>query len=329
MQTTQTALVTGGAGFIGSHLVDRLLADGWRVITLDNFEPYYDPAIKRVHVSAHLRHPAFRLIEADLRDAAAMAALPGEVDVIVHLAAKAGVRASLADPVGYQQTNIIGLAHLLEYARRHDIRRFVFGSSSSVYGDCPRLPWREDDPDLVPINPYASTKLAGEQLGRVYASLFGLRLVALRFFTVFGPRQRPDLAIHKFSRLILDGRPIPVFGDGSMERDYTYVDDIVAGICAAIERSAAIADGAFEAYNLGNSRTIRLDALIAAIEQAVGRRAIIERLPEQPGEMRRTWADIARARELLGFAPRTPLEAGLPPFVAWLHRQRATEAAQA
>lgn len=321
----RSVLITGGAGFIGSHLVDRLLADGWRVTALDNFDPYYDAAVKRANLRAHTGDPAFRLFEADLRDTAALDRLDGDFELIVHLAAKAGVRASLSDPVGYQATNVMGLTHLLEFARRRGVGQFVFGSSSSVYGGCPRLPWREDDTDLTPLNPYASSKLAGEHLCRVYAELFGLRAISLRFFTVYGPRQRPDLAIHKFARLMLQERPIPVFGDGSAERDYTYVDDIVAGVTSAVAKVRELPPGSHRVYNLGNHRTVRLDALIAALETVLGRRARIQRLPDQPGEMHRTWAAIERARGELGFVPRTDLQTGLGTFAEWL-RTRAPAA---
>lgn len=314
------ALITGGAGFIGSHLADRLLADGWRVTVADNFDPFYDPAVKRANVAPHLDNPNYRLAEADIRDAAALAAAlagwPADPAgaVIVHLAAKAGVRPSIADPVAYGQVNVGGTQNLLELARARGVTQFVFGSSSSVYGVNPRVPWREDDAGLQPISPYAATKVAGELLGHVYSHLHGVRFVALRFFTVYGPRQRPDLAIHKFARLIRAGRPVPLFGDGSTSRDYTYVDDIVAGIRAAMDWRA----GPYAVINLGNSHTVTLAELVATIEAALGARAAIERLPEQPGDVPRTWADIATARRLLNWQPSTPLPAGLLRFVEWL-----------
>jgi len=323
MPQPRAVLLTGGAGFIGSHLVDRLLAEHWQVTVLDNFDPYYGEAAKRRNIAAQMQHPRYRLIEADIRDPAQLAAVKGDFDLIVHLAAKAGVRASLLDPVGYQQTNVLGTAYLLELARQRGVRRFVFGSSSSVYGDCPRLPWREDDPDLIPLNPYASSKLAGEHLARVYAELFGLQVAALRFFTVIGPRQRPDLAIHKFARRILAGQPIPVFGDGHSARDYTYVDDIVAGIRAAMD---ADQDG-YQVYNLGNSHTVTLAQLVASLEDALGRHAVIDRQPWQPGEMQKTWSDISKARQQLGFEPKTSFSDGLLHFVGWLHDTLQQEAA--
>jgi UDP-glucuronate 4-epimerase len=319
---SRSVLVTGGAGFIGSHLVDSLLADGWIVDCLDNFDPYYPAAIKRRNIAPHLRHPAYRLIEADLRDAAALnAALRTDYGVIVHLAAKAGVRNSLTDPLGYQMTNLIGTQNLLTFAHTHGIRQFVFASSSSVYGDCPNLPWREDDLSLLPLNPYASTKLAGEQLGYVYSKTFGLRFIGLRFFTVYGERQRPDLAIHKFSRLMLAGKPIPVYGDGSSERDYTYWTEIVAGIRAAMDYSASD----YEVVNLGNHRTIGLLDLIRRLETVLGAKAKIDWQDWQPGEMRRTWADVGKAVRIFGYRPATDFDEGLRRFAAWLRTEIAAE----
>jgi len=318
------ALVTGGAGFIGSHLVDRLLAEGWRVTCLDNFDPYYDEALKRANLAPHLDHRDYRLIEADLRDAQALdQRLNGDYSVIVHLAAKAGVRNSLADPLGYQMTNVIGTQNLLALAQRRGIKQFVFGSSSSVYGDCPRLPWREDDKDLLPLNPYASSKLAGEQLGYVYARTFGLRFIALRFFTVYGERQRPDLAIHKFSRLMLAGKPIPVYGDGSSSRDYTYWGEIVAGVRAAMAYTASD----YEIFNLGNHRTVGLLDLIRRLETVLGVKARLDWQDWQPGEMRHTYADIDKARRLLDYAPRTDFDEGLRRFATWLRERLDAERA--
>jgi len=320
------ALVTGGAGFIGSHLVDGLLADGWQVTTVDNFDPYYDAAIKRRNLAPQLQNARFRLAELDVRDGAALeAGLNGRYDVIVHLAAKAGVRNSLLDPLGYQMTNIIGTQNLLSFAQRRGIRAFVFGSSSSVYGNCPRLPWREDDTGLLPINPYASSKLADEQLGYVYTETFGLRFVGLRFFTVYGERQRPDLAIHKFSRLMLAGKPIPVFGDGSAERDFTYWGDIVAGIRGAMRYAMDDSKPAYEIFNLGNNRTIGLLEMIRRLEGALAVKAQIDWQPLQPGEMHRTWANIEKAQTLLGYQPATDFDTGLARFADWLRVTIAAE----
>jgi UDP-glucuronate 4-epimerase len=313
--------VTGGAGFIGSHLVDSLLADGWQVTALDNFDPYYAAAVKERNVATHLAHPAYRLVRGDLRDtdAAGAARLAGPYDVIVHLAARAGVRPSIDDPVGYQSVNVAGTQQLLELARTLGVPQFVFASSSSVYGVNPRVPWHEDDHVLLPISPYASTKVSGELLGHVYAHLYGIRFVALRLFTVYGPRQRPDLAIHKFARLMLDGRPIPVFGDGTTSRDYTFVDDVIAGIRGGM----AYTGSRYEVINLGNSRTVSLMEMIAGLERVLGVTAALDRRPEQPGDVPRTWASVEKAAELLGYTPRTPFETGLARFADWLRSSGA------
>ncbi len=319
--TPKTALVTGGAGFIGSHLVDSLLRDGWKVDCADNFDPYYGEDVKRRNISGHLQHPDYRLLKVDIRDASAMNRLDGRYTVIVHLAAKAGVRNSLLDPLGYQMTNMIGTQNLLTLARERGIRQFVFASSSSVYGDCPNLPWREDDLTLLPLNPYASTKLAGEQLGYVYAKTFGLRFIGLRFFTVYGERQRPDLAIHKFSRLMLAGKPIPVYGDGSSERDYTYWGEIISGVRAAMDYDRSD----YELFNLGNNRTIGLLDLIRRLESVLGVKANIDWQDWQPGEMKRTWASTEKAIRLLGYQPRTDFDEGLHRFAAWLRQTLQAE----
>ena len=310
-------LVTGGAGFIGSHLVDRLLADGERVTVVDDFDPFYDPAIKRRNVAPHLRSDRYALVEADIRDMDALRRLPGGVDAIVHLAARAGVRPSIADPVGYQEVNVRGTQNVLELARERGVRQFVFASSSSVYGINPNVPWREDDHVLLPISPYASTKVSGELLGHVYSHLHGIRFVALRFFTVYGPRQRPDLAIHKFARLMRAGKPIPVYGDGSTRRDYSYVDDIVEGIVRSIRYDRS----GYEVVNLGNDRTITLNELVALLEETLGVKAKIERHPDQPGDVPQTWASMARATSLLGELPRTPFPEGLRRFAEWLRSE--------
>ncbi|MCW5553479.1 MAG: GDP-mannose 4,6-dehydratase [Verrucomicrobiae bacterium] len=311
-------LVTGGAGFIGSHLVDRLLAEGHTVTVVDNFDSFYDPAVKQANVAAHTNHPHFRLVRADIRDAAALrAGLDGAYDLIVHLAAKAGVRPSIENPTAYQQVNVGGTQNLLEFAREQGIRQFVFASSSSVYGVNPRVPWREDDAGLQPISPYAATKVAGELLGHVYSHLFGLRFVALRFFTVYGPRQRPDLAIHKFARQIRSGRPLPFFGDGRTSRDYTHVSDIVTGIRAAMDYCASD----YEIINLGGDQPVTLTELVAALEEALDRKAVLNHHPEQPGDVPRTWADLTKAGKLLGYQPRMILRDGLRDFVKWLDTQ--------
>ena len=312
----RNVLVTGGAGFIGSHLVARLLAEGqWRVTVLDDFNDFYDPALKRRNVSAHLGREEFALREADIRDRAALEEIFKETkfDVVVHLAARAGVRPSLAEPVLYTETNINGTVNLLELAREHGVRQFVFGSSSSVYGENEKVPFAEEDPVFKPISPYAATKAAGELLCHTYSHLFGLRCICLRFFTVYGARQRPDLAIHKFARLISEGKPIPVFGDGTTRRDYTFVDDIVAGVRAAMDYEGSV----YEVVNLGGSRTVELRELIALLERELGRKAVIDRQPPQPGDVPQTYADVSKARRLLGYDPQTPIEEGIRRFVEW------------
>ena len=308
------ALVTGGAGFIGSHLVDSLLRDQYRVTVLDNFDPFYDRSIKLGNIAEHRDSKSWRLIEGDIRDAATVNALPDGIDVIVHLAAAAGVRPSIADPVRYQEVNVAGTQNLLELSRQRGIRQFVFASSSSVYGVNPNVPWKEDDHVLQPISPYASTKISGELLGHVYTHLHGIRFLALRLFTVYGPRQRPDLAINKFASLILNGRPIPLYGDVSTRRDYTYVDDIVGGIRGAMSYEQT----PFEVVNLGNDRAVSLTELVRALEEVLDRKASIEWLPEQPGDVPQTWANTDKARRLLGYRSKTSLLDGLRRFLEWM-----------
>ena len=311
----KSALVTGAAGFIGSHLVERLLSEGWEVTGLDNLDPFYPVAIKQGNLATALTSAHFTNVEANICSPAAWPdALRRRFDVIFHVAARAGVRPSIDDPVGYQSVNVIGTQNVLELARHHGSPQFVFASSSSVYGINPRVPWREEDHVLQPISPYASTKVSGELLGHVYASLYGMRFVALRFFTVYGPRQRPDLAIHKFARRMLAGQAIPVYGDGSTRRDYTYVDDILSGVMAAAHYTAS----PFEIINLGNDRTVSLTELVAGLEQALGVTAQIERLPEQPGDVPQTWASVDKASRLLGYRPRTDFQTGLRHFADWL-----------
>ncbi|HET6647602.1 MAG TPA: GDP-mannose 4,6-dehydratase [Pyrinomonadaceae bacterium] len=314
-------LITGGAGFIGSHLVDHLLLEGdWAVTVVDDFNDFYAPSIKRNNVRAHEQNPAYKLIEADIRDQAALANVfdNTQFDAIVHLAARAGVRPSLKDPQLYCETNIDGTLNLLEEARKHGVKQFVFGSSSSVYGINAKVPFSEDDPIRQPISPYAATKGAGELLCHTYSHLYDLRSVCLRFFTVYGSRQRPDLAIHKFASLISQGKPIPVFGDGKSRRDYTYIDDIIGGVRAAIDYDQTN----YEVINLGESRTVELTELISLLEQELGKKAIIDSQAPQPGDVPQTFADITRARQLLGYNPQTPIEEGIRKFVEWF---RATE----
>jgi UDP-glucuronate 4-epimerase len=316
-------LITGGAGFIGSHLVDHLLAEGeWSVTVVDDFNDFYPPEIKRNNIRAHEQNSAYKLIEADIRVQSDLEKVFDETrfDVIVHLAARAGVRPSLEEPQLYAETNINGTLNLLEQARHHRVKQFVFGSSSSVYGINAKVPFSEDDTIRQPISPYATTKAAGELLCYTYSHLYDLRSVCLRFFTVYGARQRPDLAIHKFARLISQGKPIPVFGDGKARRDYTYIDDIIAGVRGAIDFDQSD----YEVINLGESRTVELKELISLLEQELGQKAKIDPQPVQPGDVPQTFADIAKARRLLGYNPQTQIEDGIHKFVAWFRAQEAT-----
>lgn len=304
-------LVTGGAGFIGSHVVQRLLAAGREVVVLDDFNDYYDSSIKRANAAASA---GATFVEGDIRDEKALArAFETKPDAIIHLAARAGVRPSLEQPDLYASVNLGGTFALLEACRQHGVRKFVFASSSSIYGDADRVPFREDEPDPRPVSPYGVTKQAGEHAVRLYHRLHGLRTSALRFFTVYGPRQRPDMAIHKFARLILEGKEVPLFGDGTTRRDYTYVDDAVGGILGALAR-----DDGFEAYNIGESRTVELAELVGLIEKNLGKPARIKRLPEQPGDVKRTYADISKARANLGYKPETTIEDGIRKFCEWI-----------
>jgi UDP-glucuronate 4-epimerase len=311
-------LVTGGAGFIGGHLCQRFLDRGDSVVCVDTFDTFYDPAIKRATVEGLARSPGFRLVEADIRDLPRLEVelRAGEVDAVVHLAARPGVRPSIEDPLLYSRVNVEGTVSMLELARRLEVKAFVFGSSSSVYGDSSPVPFREDAPVAAPISPYAATKRAGELLCHAYSHLRGMAVVCLRFFTVYGPRQRPDLAIHKFARLMAAGEPIPFFGDGSTRRDYTYVDDILQGIEGAVSYARAH-PGCFEIFNLGESDTVSLSRLVELLGAALGVEPVLRRLPAQPGDVERTFADISRARDMIGYAPRVRIEEGIPRFVEW------------
>ncbi len=312
-------LITGGAGFIGSHLVDRLLAEGdWRITVIDDLNDFYSPEIKRVNIAGHLTDPDYRLVEADIRDTEALAKVFANAgfDVIVHLAARAGVRPSLSQPRLYFETNVTGTLNLLELARIHQVKQFVFASSSSVYGINCKMPFSEDDRSHQPISPYAATKAAGELLCHTYSHLHGIRTIGLRFFTVYGARQRPDLAIHKFAKLISEDKPIQMFGDGTTRRDYTYIDDIMQGVRASIDYDASM----HEVFNLGESQTIELRELISLLEQALGKTAIIDNQPMQPGDVPCTFADIAKARKLLNYDPSTKIADGIPKFVDWFLR---------
>jgi UDP-glucuronate 4-epimerase len=314
-------LVTGAAGFIGSHLSERLVARGDEVVGLDNFDAFYPRAVKDRNLAALAGSPRFTLVEGDLRApddlSRAFAHWP---DAVVHLAALAGVRPSLADPARYADVNVVGTVRVTEAARAHGVRRFVFASSSSVYGLDSEPPFKESDPCLRPLSPYASTKRAGE-LGLYTAQhLYGLDVTCLRFFTVYGPRQRPDLAIHKFARLILAGRPIELFGDGSTSRDYTWIDDILDGVVAALDETGKQGRGApaFRVYNLGGSRTTTLLRLVELLSDALGKEAVVEWKPEQPGDMKRTLADVTLVGRALGYAPRVSIEDGIARFAAWV-----------
>jgi UDP-glucuronate 4-epimerase len=318
---TRRVLITGAAGFIGSHLTERLLAEklpgtDWHVTGVDNFDPWYDPALKRVNISGW---PAdrFKLIEADICDLPALRThLVDEYDVIVHLAAKAGVRPSIDAPEAYEEVNVRGTRNVLDLAKERGVGQVVFASSSSVYGVNSDVPWREDESALRPISPYASTKASGELMGHVYSHLYGIRFMAMRFFNVYGPRQRPDSAVHKFARLILDGEPVPIFGDGTSRRDYIYVGDVAAGVRAAMDYS----ETAFEAINLGSSRDISVMEMIRGLEQVLGKTARIEWHRQQPGDVPRTSGNMAKARRLLGYESRTELLEGLRQFASWIRK---------
>lgn len=316
-------LVTGGAGFIGSHLVDSLLRESvWQVTVVDDLNDFYSPEIKRANLASANSSSDFEFVEVDIRNSDKLREIfdRRQFDVIVHLAARAGVRPSLCQPKLYVETNIDGTLNLLELARDYEIKQFVFGSSSSVYGINAKVPFVEDDRIHQPISPYASTKAAGELLCHTYSHLFDIRTVCLRFFTVYGARQRPDLAIHKFSRLISEGKPIQIFGDGTTRRDYTYVDDIIQGVRAAIDYDGSM----HEVFNLGESETTELARLVELLEENLGLKAIIDRQPMQPGDVPTTFADISKARDMLGYEPTTKIEVGIPKFVDWFTAQNAS-----
>ena len=312
-------LVTGGAGFIGSHLVEKLLAASHDVVVLDDFNDFYDPQIKHANIAGFVKDVT--VYHVDLRDSESVRNLfhREKVDAIAHLAARAGVRPSIQYPRLYYDTNVTGTLHLLEAARVTGVERFIFASSSSVYGASKAIPFSEDEHLSQTISPYAATKVAGEFLCSTYSHLYNLRVVALRYFTVYGPRQRPDLAIHQFTRRIYAGQSIDQFGDGTTRRDYTYIEDVIQGTMAALEYEGPL----FDIFNLGESETIQLKDLIMAIENALGKRAKISQLPEQPGDMPLTCADISKARKLLGYNPTAKFSDGLPKFIDWfLHNQR-------
>ena len=311
-------LVTGGAGFIGSHLVEHLLAAGHAVVILDDFNDFYDPQIKQANIAGFAKDVTVHHV--DLRDGASVRNLfhREKFEVIAHLAARAGVRPSIQYPQLYYDANVTGTLHLLEAARVTGVERFIFASSSSVYGASKTVPFSEDQHLTQTLSPYAATKIAGEFLCSTYSHLYQLRVAALRYFTVYGPRQRPDLAIHQFTRRIYAGQPIEQFGDGTTRRDYTFIDDVIQGTIAALQYEGPL----FDIFNLGESETIQLKDLIVAIENALGKKAKINQLPEQPGDMPLTCADISKARKLLDYRPTTRLNEGLPCFVEWFLRSQ-------
>ncbi len=322
MNNQKNILVTGGAGFIGSHLVERLLAEKvWRVSVVDDFNDFYAPELKRANARPHLTDENYQLFEANISDAEFLRGIfeENEFDVIVHLAARAGVRPSLLQPKLYAETNVNGTLNLLELARQFSVKQFIFGSSSSVYGNNKKIPFSEDDKIFQPISPYAATKAAGELLCHTYSHLYDIRTVCLRFFTVYGARQRPDLAIRKFSQLISDDKPIQVFGDGTTRRDYTFIDDIIQGVRTAIDYDKSM----HEIINLGESQTVELRQLIALLEENLGKKAVIDRQPMQPGDVPQTFADITKAGELLNYNPQTKIDEGIEKFVEWFRGQKA------
>ncbi|HVM47318.1 MAG TPA: SDR family NAD(P)-dependent oxidoreductase [Candidatus Acidoferrum sp.] len=315
-------LVTGGAGFIGSHVCERLLQSGHAVWAFDDLNDFYDPQLKQAnlrHIQALAR--PFEFVHGDLTDRAAVDELFAGVrfDQVIHLAARAGVRPSLKDPALYQRVNVEGTVNVLEAARLNGVKKLILASSSSVYGVNSKVPFAESDPIFRAISPYAASKLACEALGHVYHHVYGLDVVMLRFFTVYGPRQRPDLAIHKFARLITAGRPLPVFGDGSAARDYTYVTDTLDGIMACTRQEFG-----YEIFNLGESATVSLSRLIELLETALGRKAVIDRQPPQPGDVPVTYADVGKARARLGYEPRVKIEQGIPLFIDWFRGTHLT-----
>ena len=313
-------LVTGGAGFIGSHVCERLLRDGHRVWAFDDMNDFYDPQVKRRNLREiqSLAQP-FEFVHGDLTDAAALDQLFGSVkfDQVIHLAARAGVRPSLEHPALYQRVNVEGTVNVLEAARRTGVKKITIASSSSVYGVNSKTPFAESDPIFSAVSPYAASKLACEALGHAWHHVYKMDVAMLRFFTVYGPRQRPDLAIHKFTKLIDAGRPIPVFGDGSTARDHTFITDILDGILACTKKEFG-----FEIFNLGESQTVKLSELIALIENALGKQAVIDRQPLQPGDVPITFADISKAQRMLGYHPQVKAEKGIPLFVDWFRKNR-------
>lgn len=312
-------LITGGAGFVGSNLVDSLIKDPQIKITcLDNFDPFYDPEVKKNNIKLHLKNPNYKLVEADIRNINQLKTkLTDHYDIIIHLAAKVGVKPSISNPVTYTEVNVNGTQNMLELARELKCKKFILASSSSVYGVNPHIPWNEEDHVLLPISPYAATKISGELLGHVYSHLFDFQFIGLRLFTVYGPRQRPDLVIHKFTKLIFEDKPINIYGNGKTKRDYTYVDDIVSGIISALDYSGS----QYEIINLGNNKPVELAQLIVLLEEVLGKKATINKLPEQRGDVPQTYADIGKAKSLLEYCPKTDLVSGLKKFADWFREE--------
>jgi len=314
MNTKKNILITGAAGFIGSHLSEKLLAEGHKITAIDNFDAFYSSYVKRKNIVIALANTNYTFKKLDITNNKDLESLDQQFDTIIHLAAKAGVLPSIKEPLKYTQTNIVGTQNLLEFAKLKGIKKFIFASSSSVYGVNKNVPWLESDNVLNPISPYAASKVSGELIGQVYASLYKIQFLALRFFTVYGPRQRPDLAIHKFTKMIAIEQPIPFYGDGSSKRDYTYVDDIVNGIAACLKYESSL----YEIINLGNNAPVSLTELVQTIEEVVGKKAIYNKLPDQIGDVPVTYADINKAGNILGYQPSVKLNDGIKIFFEWL-----------
>lgn len=325
----KTIVLTGGAGFIGSHTASRLLKNGWETVIIDNFNDYYPTAFKRENIleleaEAEAEAGSLCVREGDITDAAFLEDVFSRFNpsAVIHLAAAAGVRPSIENPGLYVRSNINGTVNVLEQIKKHGVKRLVFASSSSVYGNNKKVPFSEKDPVDTPISPYAATKKAGELLCHTYHKLYGINTACLRFFTVYGPRQRPDLAIYKFTERILKGQPLPVYGDGGTMRDYTYIDDIMKGVFGALEWTADYGEPRYDIFNLGESRTVTLHDMIGVLENALNKKAVINRLRPQPGDVEKTYADISRAREVIGYNPETDFETGIKKFVDWYLEKR-------
>lgn len=314
----KTYLVTGGAGFIGSHLCDYLLENGARVINVDNFNDFYNPGIKEKNIAQHLGKENYTVERADIRDLVSLDRIFGQnkIDTVVHLAAMAGVRPSIEKPLLYEEVNVAGTMNLLEMCKKYDIKNFVCASSSSVYGNNKQVPFKETDIVDFAISPYAATKKSCEVMGHTYHHLYGIDMAMLRFFTVYGPRQRPDLAIHKFTKIIIQGDELPFYGDGTTKRDYTYIEDIIDGVVKSI-KYVEENSGVYEIFNLGESQTISLSHMLKCIEEELGTKATVKRLPMQAGDVEKTFADISKAKEILGYNPKTKFEDGIKKFIKW------------